>query len=232
MAAPLYPAEFAQQTGGRDEQMAALRTAAGKAASGSGQIMSVIGEAGLGKSRLIAELKQELESAGASRALWLEGKSHSYETSSPFTPFRDIFRDHFELDADKSEAQQVEQIKDRINALIAGQGELMAPFFAHMLDLALEQEDAERIKFLQPPELRATLFAHVKSVLEAQLVQGPVVLYIDDLHWIDPTSFALLHDLLSLVQENPLLIITAFRPRRDEPSWSFHETAVRKYPAR
>ncbi|MDX1415533.1 MAG: AAA family ATPase [Candidatus Promineifilaceae bacterium] len=214
---------------GRAEQMSALQAAAGDLQQGSGQIVSVMGEAGLGKSRLVAELRQELTTGSSLDITWAEGKSQSFETHVPYAPFMDLFRDYFELQVDQTDSAQLARIGAKIEELIPGQGESMAPFFGSMLDLQMPQDALERVSFLQPPQLRGSIFHHVQSLLEQHLVQQPLILFIDDLHWVDPTSLELLESLMPLVERAPLLVIAAFRPRRHEPSWHFHETAQRDF---
>jgi tetratricopeptide (TPR) repeat protein len=141
----------------------------------------------------------------------------------------DLFDDYFDLKPGDADAVQVRQIKERIKALIPGQGEAMSAFIATMLGLHLELDDAERVKYLQPPQLRGMIFGAVSALIEQHVAGQPLVLYLDDLHWADPTSLELLNSLLPLVNSTPLLIITAFRPRRQEPAWAYHEAAGRDY---
>jgi class 3 adenylate cyclase/tetratricopeptide (TPR) repeat protein len=214
---------------GRAEQTAALRSAVAELQEGHGRIISIMGEAGLGKSRLAAELKRELSADPLAGVAWLEGRSQSFDRATPFAPFIEILRDYFQLDGSMSGAQQIARVKERLDELFPSQGEAAAPFFASVLALPLDAEDAERIKYLQPPELRGTIFSQIYELLRKHLSKQSLVLYLDDLHWVDPTSLELLYSLLPLVRSYPLLIITAFRPRKQEPSWVFHESAERDY---
>jgi tetratricopeptide (TPR) repeat protein len=93
----------------------------------------------------------------------------------------------------------------------------------------MEKSDAERVKYLDPPTLRGQIFNSVRAVIESHVANRPLVLFLDDLHWVDPTSLELLESLLPLVDSTPLMIITAFRPRREEPSWAYHEKVGRDY---
>jgi predicted ATPase len=97
-----------------------------------------------------------------------------------------------------------------------------------LLGLAVTGADGERIRYLEPPMLRSLIFAHVTELV-AHLAQQPLVLFLDDLHWIDPTSLDLLEALMPLTERYPLLLLAAFRPRRLERSWRFHESAERDY---
>jgi class 3 adenylate cyclase/tetratricopeptide (TPR) repeat protein len=214
---------------GRAGQIASLRSAAAELQQGKGHIISIMGEAGLGKSRLVAELKGELSAGPGANVGWLEGRSQSFDTTTPFAPFSGLLRDYFNLDDAMPEAQQVARVKERLDDQIPGRGEAAAPFFTSIIALPLDPQDAERIKYLQPPELRGAIFSYFYNLLENHLSQQPLVLYLDDLHWIDPTSLELLYSILPLVRQHPLLIIAAFRPRRLEPSWDFHESAERDY---
>jgi predicted ATPase/class 3 adenylate cyclase len=214
---------------GRQEQLETLRLAVGELCQGVGQIVSVMGEAGLGKSRLIAEQRQILEADPILDAYWAQGHSYSYETNTPYAPFVDLFEAYFELKPDMDDPAQVSQIRERVEALLPGQGEALAPFLATMLGLQLENSDVERVEYQEPPQLRSMIFNSVRAVIESHVANRPLVLFLDDLHWADPTSLELLQSLLPLVNSSPLMIITAFRPRRNEPSWAYHEMVSRDY---
>ncbi len=214
---------------GRQAQLAVLSSAANEIMHGRGMVVSVMGEAGLGKSRLIAEFHKSSQANEDFDVHWLEGRALSYETRTPFASFIDLFQDFFGLQPGESDADQYASIESRVEALLPGQGEETAPFIASLLGLELEGEAAERVRYLEPPQLRGTIFAHTAGLLSGLLASRPVILYIDDLHWADPTSLELLQSLLSLTDQAPLLILAAFRPRRQEPSWEFHERAQRDY---
>ena len=229
----------------RDDELASLIEAARALTSGRGQIISVMGEAGLGKSRLVAELRDALaarlsspkSAAPPDQAVqWIEGRSLSYETSTPYAPFVDMLAACLSVEAagrahgadqGGGDAQGYDSIFGRIEALFPGHGADMAPFFAALLGVEPPADHAERVKYLDPPTLRSLTFGHITAYFERLAAQQPLVLFFDDLHWIDPTSLDLLQSLLPSTQRAPILILVAFRPRRQEPSWRFHEAVQR-----
>ena len=105
----------------------------------------------------------------------------------------------------------------------------MTPFLAALLGLPAPEPDVERIRYLEPPVLRSGIFDTVTRLFERLAQMQPLVLVLDDVHWIDPTSLDLLEAILPLTERAPLLIIGSFRPRRQEPSWRIHELAQRDY---
>ncbi len=225
---------------GRKVQLEALWAATDQLKEGSGQIVSIIGEAGLGKSRLITEFSRAVVADSEAHPTWLEGRSLSYETGIPFAAFIDLFKAFFGYDPGDSEAVKYERVESRCESLFLGRGQEIAPFFGTLLGLQLTGEAAERVRYIEPPRLRSIIFAQTASLLEALMAPGansqaalrPVILFLDDLHWADPTSLDLLQSLLPMTDRLPLLVISAFRPRRMEPSWGFHEFATREYPHR
>lgn len=217
---------------GREAPMSVLQSALSALQEGAGQIVSVIAEAGLGKSRLVAELRQSLQTSEGLNITWLEGRSFSYQITTPFAPFADLFHSFFQLEPDQMDEVQYSQIKARLETYHPGQSETLAPFFATMLGHKLNPDDAERVKYLQPPQLRGSIFNAVGDLIEELVSRQRLVLFLDDLHWIDPTSLELLESFLPLTDRLPLMVITAFRPHRQEPYWGFHQVAERDYPHR
>lgn len=217
---------------GRAEQMAALWSAATGLIDGRGQIISVIGEAGLGKSRLVTEFRQAALADPDLNLQWLEGRSLSYEINTPFASVKNLFKRYFNLDAGQPAELAYSHLSGYLENLLPGGSQSMAPFFASLLGLPLTGDAADRIKYLEPSMLRMLIFSQVIALLEQLAASRPLIIFLDDLHWIDPTSLDLIHSLLPLTDRLPLMLIMAFRPRRQEPSWQFHETASRDFPHR
>jgi predicted ATPase/class 3 adenylate cyclase len=214
---------------GRQSQLQALREAVEMLARGQGSIVSVIGEAGLGKSRLVAEFRREVETGIPFPLAWLEGRIQSYEAMTPFALFSNLFNHYFGIQARESEAERYERVESRLAELFGERSVEMASFFGMLLGLNLEEEAALRVKYLEPPQVRDILFLNVRKLVEKSAGDQPTVLYLDDLHWADPISIELLESLLPLVERVPLMILTAYRPLESEPSWSFHEKVQREY---
>lgn len=214
---------------GRQAQLDSLWSALKDLVQGRGQIVSVIGEAGLGKSRLITEFSRMVRADPAFDLEWLEGRSLSFETARPFAPFANLFKSFFGIQSSEAGEAQSEQLTRRLDSLFPGRSEEFIPFIATLLDLPLAGEVAERLKYLEPPQLRSIIFAKVAGLIERLLSFRPVVIYLDDLHWADPTSLELLQALLPFTENNPLMIISAFRPHRQDASWGFHEKTGRDY---
>jgi class 3 adenylate cyclase/tetratricopeptide (TPR) repeat protein len=196
---------------GRQTEMGTLEKTLAKLKEGIGGLISIIGEAGLGKSRLIAEFRQDLVGNGEDLQ-WLEGRSLSYDDSTPFALFANVFSEFFQLKRSTPDQEQYDQVGRRIESLLPGRADELAPFFATLLGIQLENEAAERVKYLEPPHLRGLIFEKVMDLLDEILSHRPAILFLDDLHWADPTSLELLETLLPLVDEKPFLVITSFRP--------------------
>lgn len=221
---------------GRDREITQLRGVIDGLLTGRGAIASLTGEAGLGKSRLVAELRRSLLDTGTlapTGALrWLEGRSFSYETSVPYAPFSGMFRRFFDLDGLPGDLARYDRIRSRVIEIAPDRVLTIAPYVASLLGVAAPGSDGEMVRHQEPPMLRARVFQAVIELIGALAASGPVVLVLEDLHWADQTSLDLLAQLMPLVDSAPVVLLALFRPHRDEPSWRFHETAVRDWPHR
>jgi class 3 adenylate cyclase/tetratricopeptide (TPR) repeat protein len=223
---------------GRKGQLEILWSAATQLKEGFGQIVSVMGEAGLGKSRLITEFSRSVVADSDPGPVWLEGRALSYETGVPFAAFKGLFKSFFAFQPGEGDTANYERIEGRCESLFPGRGQEIAPFFGALLGLQLTSDAAERVRYIEPPRLRSIIFAQTASLLEAliagpndsQAALRPAIIFLDDLHWADPTSIELIQSVLPLTERLPLMVISAFRPHRQEPSWRFHEFASREYP--
>jgi class 3 adenylate cyclase len=210
---------------GRERELSALRGAVDSLIQGRGQIVSVMGEAGLGKSRLVSEMRNQ----AVNQVQWYEGRSLSYETSTPYAPFIDLFDSMFGLRTEDSDEEKYGKLKARLGEMIPGQGEGIAPYLAAMYGMKLSGDDDERVRYLEPLALRGRIFYAMGSLVQALASAGPVVLVFEDLHWTDHTSLELIESLLPLTENLPLMLLAIFRPQAQDPSWHFHEVASRDY---
>jgi len=216
---------------GRYNEMQTLQAVIKDLADGRGQIVSIIGEAGLGKSRLIAELHNSLTQIAnqAISPVWIEGRSLSYETSTPYAIFTDLFSQHFTLQSSETDTERYKRIVKMVSEVAVDQIHNIAPFLASLLGIEPIEEDAERIRYLPPPQLRQSVYQAVGEYFEALSSQKAIIVVLDDVHWTDPTSLELIKHLLPLTERIPLIVMALFRPRQQEPSWQFHEIANREY---
>ena len=228
---------------GRDKEMERLLGLVADLRQGRGQIVSLVGEAGLGKSRIIAELHHTLtdhglleedgpSSSGAAGSVglgWYEGRSRSYESSTPYAPFVGLFNSFFRLDAADSDAGKYEKIILALNSMQPEGGLNAAPLIATILGVPVPEEDKHLLQYLQPPQVKEKTFQAVAQIFERSAASRPTVLVFEDLHWSDPTSLELLDNLMALTDRVPLMLMAVLRPVRQEPAWRIHESARRDF---
>ncbi len=210
---------------GREKEMQALAKQVERLAAGRGGKLAVIGEAGIGKSRLMAEIKKRT----GSNIRWMEGRSLSYSRESSFMPAQGILR--------KFLGGDVHDSPEKIRGLLLIELEKLNdidipstfPFLAHLLQLHLTVAEEERIKILAPPVLNQRIHSAFRSFLETKAKLMPLVVLWEDLHWADPASLRLIESLLEIPEEVPILHLLVFRPIREEAIWKLHERMLTKY---
>ena len=208
---------------GRDEEMSRLLASFEDLRRGRGRIVSLIGEAGIGKSRLLAEARREVLALR-----WHQGRSFSYQMSTPYAPISSLLRDMLDLDSSSDAESAYEHLKSEIAAALPSGADAHAPFIAWVL--GIQGQGVERLVGpLEPLELQHRTFEAILAYVGAVAAQTPTVLVLEDLHWADGTSLQLLERLLALTERGMLMVLAAFRPHRNERSWGFHEVAMREY---
>ena len=212
---------------GRSTEMKTLETAAQELVGGRGQIVSLMGEAGLGKSRLMAEFR--VKAASKYEAMWLEGRSLSYETKTPYSPFNDILTSLLAQTGSDVEGLVYEDFKSAIIRFTPNTGAETAPHLAAIIGISATGDDLEVTRYLDPPRAREKTFNAAHAFFEELAGNRPLILVFDDLHWVDSTSLDLIKLLMPITDQCPLMLIGMFRPRRHEPSWEFYEFAAREF---
>src|SRR6185436_3203765 len=176
-----------------------------------GQVVLLSGEAGLGKSRLIWELRQRLGTG----AVWLEGHASPFHRDSAFHPILQ-WLDQW-IGADREDASGIRLA--RLEEALARHGLPLSeacPLIASLL--GLPAGDRWPLPALPPDVQRRRTVEVLLAVLVASAERQPLVLVLEDLHWIDPSSSELLKHLAEQAAGLPLLLLATFRPE-GAPAW-------------
>ena len=205
---------------GRDAEYKLLNDGLNEAREGRGAFVAVIGEAGLGKSRLLAEISESAKSGP--QVAWLEGRALSYGQAVTYYPWRQIIREA--IGAQEGEAPEVVREKLYRDSACATMTEDDSKYLEVMLSV---ESDAtlQAVAALEGEALVDKITEAARCYLRARADLMPTVIVLDDLHWADSASLELLLNVAGLVESWPLLIICLLRPDKDTPSWSATEQA-------
>jgi len=194
---------------GRQNALARLHTAL-EAVSQQGrcQVALITGEAGLGKSRLVAEFRQTVTQP---QVKVFEGSCMAYARSQPLWLVTELFRNILHL----AETESPGRLYEATQAYLRGRGHRLddvLPYLASLLGLAQVEPAIEaRLQQLDASMLQRQTHAALRQILLAEALQSPTILVFDDLHWIDPASRDFLEYLLQSTGEAPLLLILISR---------------------
>jgi len=212
---------------GRETELKTLTEAVDRLQSGVGGIVTIVGEAGLGKSRLLAELQRSPIINKNTRLV--EGRCLSYGTGIAYLPWLDVLRGLFGLAADDAPATILDGLREYVQTVCAEDFEDVFPYLGSLMSLPLEANTGEMLQHLGSRAKKAATFRAVKTLLSGAAAQHPLMIVFEDLHWADPTSVELLEQLLPLTDHASLLLICLFRPETKHDSWRIKETAARQY---
>ena len=193
---------------GRDAELARLDAAFVRAAAGETQVVAVVGDAGSGKSRLLYEFRHRL---GDERAVVFEGRCASMMQALPYHAFMSMMARWFELDWDEPVESACAKVATRFGVEYP-QLEQMYPVLCRFLSLPIEG-----LADQPPDELRRETFDAIARLVLGATAQKPVVMVLEDLHWIDEPSFELLEDLLRRIAGHPVLVLVTHRPDAAPP---------------
>jgi tetratricopeptide (TPR) repeat protein len=190
---------------GRENSMAALMEAYEKVTNGTGQVVGMVGEAGVGKSRLLFEFRHLLPQGEYGH---LEGHCIHYGGAMPYLPILDILRSFFEV----REGEREMVIRKRIRERIAKLDEKLLGILSPIQDLlSLKVEDEAYLK-LEPKQRREKVFEAMRDLFIRESQYRPLVLVIEDLHWIDKTSEEFLDYLIGWLANVKVMLILLYRP--------------------
>ncbi len=195
---------------GRDLEMAQIQGMQARVQQGNGQVVAVIGEPGIGKSRLLHEF---FRNGRHPQFLALETASVSYRKTTSYGPVIDLLRTYFKIN-DRDEAAAIRcKVTNAVLELDADLATDLPPLFA-LLDVPVEQPSWVR---LDPTQRRQQTLHALKRVILRETVRQPVILAFEDLHWVDGDSQAFLQALIDGLTHAPLLLLLTYRPEYKHP---------------
>jgi len=190
---------------GRQSELGVLPQALERARAGHGQVVALVGEAGLGKSRLFWEFTRSPRVEG-----WrvLESRSVSYGKATTYLPVIELLKSYFHIEDRDGPARIREAVTDAVLALDRN----LAPAIAPLLSLLHAPVDDERWLALDPASRRRRTLDAVRQLLLRQSRAQPLLLVFEDLHWIDSESQAVLDGLVESLPAAPILLLVNYRP--------------------
>ncbi len=225
---------------GRDRELVSLQEGLLSLCKGHGQVVAVLGEAGIGKSRLVEEIralaadefnmaKSELERvsllAPPSSLHWFEGRALSYGSSLSFWTITQLLLADLGLSSGAPEVKIRVALRRRLKALFGeGDAEVLSPL-SHLLGLSEQGAVEQGIRSLDGESLKGQTLASIKDYFAAVANEGPTVMVFEDMHWADPSSLEALENMLSLTDRAPLMILLLMRVDRDHGSWGVRTKA-------
>ena len=190
---------------GREEELKSLHDALDRAEAGSGQIVSVVGEPGLGKSRLFHEL---VRSSRARSWLALETGSVSYGQMTAWMPLRDLLHTYFQIEARATAPEIKRQVATRLAALDPS----LPDFLSAILWLLDVPTDDPRWATLDPAQRRQSALDGLRRMLVLQSRGRPLLLVFENLHWIDPETQRFLDRVVDGLRDTRILLLVNYRP--------------------
>jgi class 3 adenylate cyclase/tetratricopeptide (TPR) repeat protein len=188
---------------GRSAQLIPLQTAIDRLIEGQGSMIAVLGEAGLGKSRLLSELKQPVKERGVQ---WWQGHALSYTGSLSYWPFLEIIKEMTGIVEQDSETVSWAKLEVYIRGLFPHDPADILPYVATLLGLRVRDEFDRYVRFLSEQAMGQQIFSSMRRLISRLTEAAPVVLVLEDVHWVDFSSRTLLEHLLPLTLNTRLLI--------------------------
>ena len=216
---------------GRRDELMQMLAACERALGGRVQVVTLLGEAGTGKSRLVAECFAVLDGDGRLRDASVRRAVCSSFGEEAYGVMRAFLQEGYGLEPGEPPAEAIAKLHAGLRALGLAEveSERVAPVLAHVLGVRWDEGPSH----LEPEQLRRQIFLATRLVVERRLQRGPLVLVIENLHWADAASIELLAFLADRLHDRPLLLLITSRPEFDTatvPTTRTTQTTLRLAP--
>ena len=202
---------------GRDAELTRLSDAFAIVRARQGRVASILGEPGIGKSRLLAELRAHV-TVSDPRATWIEARCLSYGRSMPYHLIADLVRSGVGVGPSADEPEVRQALERRCRELFGDAWTDPYAYLGHLLSIRLDPDLRARLAALEFETIKRYVSSLV-NLIRALAAGGPLVIALEDLHWADAPSIDALLALMPLANEQPLLVVTTSRLDRESEGW-------------
>jgi predicted ATPase len=190
---------------GRERELVLLDAVLEQVKAGRGQVVGLVGALGVGKSRFLEEFHQHLT---GQRVRYAAGQCLAYGNVTPYLPILDLLRDHCGIAMDDPPSMLIAKVRVSLQQAQLDP-EASLPYLAHLLGVHVESEPFAN---LSAEARKVRTFEAVQRLFLTSSQRQPLVLAVDNLHWIDPTSEALLASIVDGLAGASILVLGTFRP--------------------
>jgi adenylate cyclase len=199
---------------GRTDELSELLAAFDRMERGRAQVVSLVGEAGTGKSRLIAEFLARLDTDGRLARIAVRRAACSSLGEPTYGVFGSLFRGAYRVETSDSLDVARKKLVMGLRALGAGDEEaaVIAPVLSYVLGVEEEMHPE-----VEPEQLQRQIALAARALIERRLEREPLLILVEDLHWADTASVDLLHQVVDQLQNRPLMVLLSQRPDTKPP---------------
>jgi class 3 adenylate cyclase len=217
---------------GRDRELSTLLQLCDTVQMGLGRAILVVGEPGVGKTRLIQEWQSKAEAGKVSDASkkqpngrWVIGRSVSFLQGLAYRLLISLLQDMLGVTVGSEEPEVHAALQKFTRDLFGEKMMEVYPYLGHLLSIKLEGDALERASITDPQALQTQYVNAMQQLLLALTKESPLILVLEDLHWADASSTEVFIKLLPLVQRAPILFCLVTRPERESAGWKLVNTA-------
>jgi class 3 adenylate cyclase/tetratricopeptide (TPR) repeat protein len=195
---------------GRARELQTLHECFVRAQAGQGKVVFLVGEAGIGKSRLLLEFRRQLVEEDST---WLEGHAMSFGRSMAFHPLIDLLKRNFRIDEDDSERKKIEKIQHGVQLV----DRKLYPILPYIRYLLAVDPGETAVQAMDPQMRRGEIFNALQRLLISAATVRPQILVFEDLHWMDQATEESLKYLADSIPNTRVLLICTYRPGYAHP---------------
>jgi class 3 adenylate cyclase/tetratricopeptide (TPR) repeat protein len=227
---------------GREAELAQLHDAFLALSQGQGRVITIVGDAGIGKTRLLEharetlpdiEIKDQDVPFDPNTFRWLEGRALSYGKSLSFWIINQLLLNDLGLTDGSVPVQIKAALRKRVLELFGDEkGLRVLPFLVHLLGVPQEGADKDMIESLDGESIKLQTSLYLSEYFESMAQKTPTILAFEDLHWADPSSLETISELIQLTDRVPITFILLLRMEPDHGSWDLALSMHKELPHR
>ncbi len=205
---------------GRQKEIDLLLELSETVLAGLGRVGMILGEPGIGKSRLIMEWKRRTKNLHQpTKVRWIEAHGFSFGRELAYHLLKDLIRAALGIQENCPKDEIARVLSSTLQNMLDEESETLYLYLGHLLELNLSGEEEQRVHQLNAQELRNQYHYTVRAFLKNLAKEQPLIIVLEDLHWADDSSIDLMIELLSLTTSSPILFCLVSRIDRDASGW-------------